>query len=114
MAVYTVPTTVTTGDLITAAIFNSNLVENLKVMDAVGFDYVIDGGGTAITTGVKFPIRFLYPMTIDNVTLTADQAGSADIDFCYLATWTSDVVTTSDSLLTAATSDGGTTDKMLQ
>ena len=114
MAVYTSPVTVTTGDLITAAVWNSHVVENAKVFDAIGFDYVIDGSGAAITTGVKFPIRFPVAMTIDNVTLTGDVAGSADIDFCYKASWDSDVVTTSDSLLTAATSDGGTTDKMLQ
>jgi hypothetical protein len=114
MSVYTEPTTRTTGDLITASIWNTDIVENIKVMDLVGFDYVIDGGGAAITTGVKQRVRLPFPMSVSDVSVTGDQAGSADFDFLYKATWDSDVITTSDSVLSAATSDGGTTDKMLQ
>lgn len=111
---YTTPTTRSTGDLITASIYNVDIVENIKVMDAVGFDYIIDGGGGAITTGVKAPIRVEYNMSVTDVSLSADQAGSIDIDPLYRATWDSDVLTTSDSNTTASSSDGGTTDKMLQ
>jgi hypothetical protein len=114
MSVYTTPTTRTTGDLITASIWNTDLVENIKVMDVVGFDYVIDGGGAAITTGIKYRLRIPFPMSVSDVSVTGDQAGSADFDILYKATWDSDVVTTSDSILASATSDGGTTDKMLQ
>jgi len=113
MSVYTQPTTRTTGDLITASIWNTDLVENIKVMDVVGFDYVISGGGAAIATGIKQRIRMPFALSVDDVSATGDQAGSADFDFLYKATWDSDVVTTSDSILNAATSDGGTTDKML-
>lgn len=83
-------------------------------MDQVGFDYVIDGGGAAIITGVKARIRVPYAFSVDDVSLTADVAGSIDIDPLYRATWDSDVLTTSDSNTTASSSDGGTTDKMLQ
>jgi hypothetical protein len=114
MSVYTTPTTRTTGDLITASIWNTDLVENLKVMDLIGFDYVIDGGGATITTGVKQRIRMPFPMSVTDVSATGDQAGSADFDFMYKASWDSDVLATSDSILSGATSDGGTTDKMLQ
>lgn len=113
MATYTTPTTRSTGDLITASIWNVDIVENIKVMDAVGFDYIIDGGGATITTGVKPRVRVEYNMSVTDVSLTADQAGSIDIDPLYRATWDSDLLTTSDSNTTASSSDGGTTDKML-
>jgi len=114
MATWTTPTTRSTGDLITASIWNVDLVENLKVADAVGFDYIIDGGGAAISTGLKAPMRVPYAFSVGDVSITADVAGTLDVDVLYKATWDSDVLTTSDSNLTAATSDGGTTDKMLQ
>lgn len=109
MATYTVPTTRTTGDLMTAAIVNTDYVENIKVMDLTGFDYVVDGGTIAIVTGVKHQIRFPFPMTFNNISATADLSTTADIDFLYKATQDATALTTSDFLTV-----GGTTDKMLQ
>jgi hypothetical protein len=87
----------------TAAIVNTDYVENIKVMDAVGFDYVIDGGGAAIPTGFKPQLRLPYAFSIDNVTATADQAGSVEIAPAYKATWDSDLLAASDYI--AASSD---------
>lgn len=42
--------------------------------------FVIDGGGSAITTGVKGDIEFPYACTITAVRLFADQVGSIVVD----------------------------------
>ncbi len=42
--------------------------------------FVIDGGGSAITTGVKGHLRVPFGCTVERVTLAADQAGSIQID----------------------------------
>jgi len=43
-------------------------------------EFVIDGGGDAITTGIKGDIEVSIACTITQVTLLADQAGSIVID----------------------------------
>jgi hypothetical protein len=42
--------------------------------------YVIDGGGTAITTGIKGDLEIPFACTINRVTLLADQVGSAVVN----------------------------------
>jgi hypothetical protein len=42
--------------------------------------FLIDGGGEAITTGVKGYLRVPFNSVIDRVTLAADQAGSIQVD----------------------------------
>ncbi len=42
--------------------------------------FVIDGGGLAITAGVKGHLRVPFGSVIERVTLTADQPGSIQID----------------------------------
>lgn len=44
------------------------------------FGITIDGGGSAITTGVKGDITIPFSCTIDSWYITADQAGSIVID----------------------------------
>lgn len=41
---------------------------------------VIDGGGSAITTGVKSSLRVPFACVINSVTLLADQTGSVIVD----------------------------------
>ena len=43
-------------------------------------NFVIDGGGSAITTGVKGFIQVDFACTINSVTLLADQSGSIVVD----------------------------------
>jgi hypothetical protein len=45
-----------------------------------GIEFVIDGGGTAITTGVKGDIQIPFACTITAWTIMADQSGSIVID----------------------------------
>jgi len=42
--------------------------------------FLIDGGGEAITSGVKGYLRVPFNCTIERVTLTADQVGSIRVD----------------------------------
>lgn len=45
-----------------------------------GINFIIDGGGSAITTGVKGFVEIPFDCTIERVTLTADQSGSIVVD----------------------------------
>ena len=45
-----------------------------------GINFIIDGGGSAITTGIKGDIEIPYDCTIQSITLLADQSGSIVID----------------------------------
>ena len=42
--------------------------------------FLIDGGGQAVTTGVKGYLRVPFNSVIDRVTLAADQVGSIQVD----------------------------------
>lgn len=42
--------------------------------------FIIDGGGSAITTGIKGDIRIPFDCTITKATLLADQSGSIKVD----------------------------------
>lgn len=47
---------------------------------AGSIEFVIDGGGIAITTGVKGDVEIPFGCTITQVTLLADQSGSIVVD----------------------------------
>jgi hypothetical protein len=49
-------------------------------LKTVMLNFVIDGGGVAITTGVKGDIQIPFGCTIKRVTTLADQAGSIVVD----------------------------------
>lgn len=62
---------------------------NAEAVDAIEADgnlpvasitFIIDGGGEAITTGIKGALEIPFACTINRVTLLADQAGSIVID----------------------------------
>ena len=48
--------------------------------DVASITFIIDGGGSAITTGVKGHLRIPFDCEIQSVTLLADQIGSIQID----------------------------------
>ena len=48
--------------------------------DKVAINLIIDGGGSAITTGVKGYIEIPFAMEIEGATLLADQSGSIVVD----------------------------------
>jgi len=62
---------------------------NAEAVDAIEADgnlpvasitFIIDGGGSAITTGIKGALEIPFACTINRVTLLADQSGSIVID----------------------------------
>ena len=46
----------------------------------VDIEFVIDGGGSALTTGIKGYLEVDFGCTINQVTLLADQSGSVEVD----------------------------------
>ena len=59
-----------------------DLVSASDILDDVGLSisYVIDGGGSAISTGIKGDLEIPFGFTITRATLVADQIGSIVID----------------------------------
>lgn len=66
--------TVNAKGLITAASTGTGA----GILDAI--EYVIDGSGSVITTGIKGDLEVPYGCTINRVTLLADQSGSIVVD----------------------------------
>ncbi len=53
---------------------------NLENAAVISLNFVIDGGGSVLTTGLKGFLEVPFNLTITGVTLMADQSGSAVID----------------------------------
>jgi hypothetical protein len=53
---------------------------NLSQKKQVAIEYVIDGGGSVITTGQKGHMEVPFNMTITGWTILGDQVGSAVVD----------------------------------
>lgn len=56
------------------------LVDVSADVNLVTIPFVFDGGGAALTTGIKGDLRIKFAFTIQSVTLLADQTGSIVID----------------------------------
>ncbi len=69
------------------------------VMAAI--EYVFDGGGAVLTTGIKGDVRIPFACTINSVTLLADQAGSIVIDI-WKDTYANYPPTVADTITAAA------------
>jgi len=54
--------------------------ERLEALGEVCITFIIDGGGSAITTGEKGHLEIPFDCEIQRVTLLADQSGSIKID----------------------------------
>ena len=76
----TVGTTGQTWEQIKAITPTLTLSDMPAVMKEIGLQFVIDGGGATITTGEKGYVEIPTGMTIESVTLLADQTGSIVID----------------------------------
>jgi hypothetical protein len=48
--------------------------------EEVSITFIIDGGGSAITTGIKGDLEIPFACTIGRVTMVADQSGSIVVD----------------------------------
>jgi len=81
------------GDIVAGAVYRATPLQALNagaggfVVDAIGFnnniadvEFIIDGGGVAITTGAKGQVRLPWPATVLAWYVMADQVGSIAVD----------------------------------
>ena len=90
-----------TGALPSAiTVADANIVSGADILNAA-IEFVIDGGGAALTTGVAGDIEIPWDCTINRCTLLADQSGSVVVDIWY-DTYANYPPTNSDSITSAA------------
>ncbi|KKM69829.1 hypothetical protein LCGC14_1446870, partial [marine sediment metagenome] len=84
-------------------------------LQASALTFIIDGGGAAITTGIKGDIKIPFGCTITKATLLADQSGSIVVDiwkdtYANFAPTNADSITASapPTITTAVKSEDGT------
>lgn len=77
---WSTPSTRSTGDLITAAIWNQDVVNNAIALTAAGWTFFFSGGGSEIPDDTKLWVEVPFKCDIDRVTLLADQSGDIQID----------------------------------
>lgn len=58
----------------------AQLKTDLQIIDTTAIEFVIDGGGATITTGLKGYVEVPFNCTIVRATLLADQSGSIVVD----------------------------------
>jgi len=73
-------------------------------------DFVIDGGGSVITTGIKGDLEISFACTIKQVTMGADQTGSIVVDI-WKDTYANFPPTNADSITASAVPTITTDDK---
>ena len=95
------PTTRGVGDIITAAIWNQDCVNNPIALLPIGLEFFIDGGGTAITTGLKGGIEVPGKCDIDRCSLGLDQASTTTIDI-WMDSYANYPPTVADTITAAA------------
>ncbi len=92
--------TVGTNDqIIVADSAQTNGVKYVDLDSAINF--IIDGGGSAITTGIKGDVQVPFDCTIEEVTLLADQTGSITVDI-WKDTYANFPATDADSITASA------------
>lgn len=94
---------VTTSGTLAATIANgavtaAKMATNVKTTTLV---FIIDGGGSAITTGIKGDLIVDFGCTIQSVTLLADQSGSIVVDI-WKDTYANYPPTNADSITASA------------
>jgi len=90
--------TVDASELSTGELPSARLPTNQKLADIV---FIIDGGGSAITTGEKGHLRIPFACTINRVTMLADVSGSIVVDI-WKDTYANFPPTDADSITAAA------------
>jgi len=83
---WSTPSTVTTGDLITAATWNQDIVNNTIALTPTGWTYHIDGGGATISTGCYIGHEVPYKCDVTGITVSGSPVGSACLDI-YKSTY---------------------------
>lgn len=88
-----------TGDITASAGSNTtSLASNLKI---AAIEIIIDGGGSAITTGIKADLEIPFACTISSVTMLADQNGDIVVDI-WKDTYANFPPTDADSITASA------------
>jgi hypothetical protein len=81
---------------------NANAVKSKSLNDTINLHFIIDGGGSALATGVaKGCLKIDFACTIVEVTLLADQSGSVVIDI-WKDTYTNYPPTVADTITASA------------
>jgi len=96
------PSTRSTGDLITAAIWNQDVKDNAIALTPSGWTFLLDNLGSEITTGIKGDVEIPFKCDINAVTMLADQSGSIVIDL-WVDTYANYPPDNGDSITAAAT-----------
>jgi len=78
----------------------SDVKTQLSELCKISITFIIDGGGSAITTGEKGHIRIPFKCEIQSVTLLADQSGSVVVDL-WKDTYANFPPTDADSITSA-------------
>ena len=98
---WSTPSTRSTSDLITAAIWNQDIVNNPIALLPATISFFIDGGGAVLPTGVAGSIEVPFKCDIDRATLLVDQTGDVVIDI-WKDTYANYPPTDADSITAAA------------
>ena len=77
---WSTPSTQITGDLMTAAIWNQNVVYNTIALTPAGIVWIFDGGGAAYPVDEPMHIEVPFKCDIDRVTMLHDQSSTTQID----------------------------------
>lgn len=81
--------------------YNANLTTWAGLTPTAAFEFVIDGGGAAIATGIKGDLEIPFACTITRATLLGDQSGSIVVDL-WADTYANFPPTDADSITAAA------------
>lgn len=78
---WTTPRTWTTGELVTAAMCNTHIRDNLNVCNPSAVEFLLDGGGAAISSGSYCRFEVPYNCTVARWTLIGDgNASSIEVE----------------------------------
>ena len=77
---FSAPISKSTGDLVTAADWVTNTVDNVNALLPIGLQYLINAGGAVIPTGIQGPLIVPAKCDINSCTLLLDQAATVTID----------------------------------
>lgn len=99
---WSTPSTRSTGDLITAAIWNQDVKDNTIALLPSAIVWIFDGGGAAYGTDDPIYIEVPFKCDIDRVTMLHDQSSTTTIDI-WKDTYANYPPTDADSITASAT-----------
>lgn len=85
----------------TAVPTRNAVYDKMEAMALIAVPFLIDGGGSAITTGIKGDTMIPFACTINSVTMLADQTGSVVVDI-WKDTYANFPPTDADSITASA------------